>query len=1074
MFVTGLLAQSRQISGKVTDEKGSPLAGVTVQVKGTAVGTFTKSDGTYRLTAPAGAKTLIFRLLGMKIKEVPIGTLDVINVSLEEDKIAMEEVVVTAIGLEREKKSIGYAFEEVSGKIIEESRSINIVNALTGKIAGVQVNSSTGMPGASSFIRIRGASSITGSNQPLFVVDGIPIDNSQIYSGNPDDGANNLLSSVAYSNRAIDINPEDIESVSILKGPAATALYGLRAASGAIIITTKKGTAGLGEPVNISVNYAKTFEEVNKLPELQMKWSQGVNGNFVQPGSPTALSWGALIDTLRYTGEFNKFDKNGNITGASDPKGIKPVVPYDNLNNFFITGMTDNFSFNMAGGTDFGNFFLSASHLASEGVVPNSKFKRTTARITGEARISSYVKASGTMNYINSGGTRIQQGSNTSGVMLGLLRTPPTFDNSNGYGKDAYKHPDAYMFLPEGTQRTYRGGGGYDNPYWTVMRNPFFDNVDRFIGNFQLNFYVTDWFDIMWRLGGDIYSDIRKQEFSIYSRTVPSGRVFNHDITNSDITSDLIFGFNQKLTEDIFGKLLIGANLFQSAYHSVYVQGDGLIIPNFYHISNTTGQIVRESKDKLRRMAIYGDLTLDYQSMLFFNLALRNEWSTTLPENNNSFLFGTGNISFIFTEAFKDVFKYSALSYGQIKANYSIVGKDAPMYGTLTQWSQATYADGWTDGISFPFGGFVGYAYGDVLGNDELKPETTTSWEIGINLNFFDNLFGLDFTYYNSRSYDQIFLVPIATSSGYFRQVKNAGEISNKGIEAILSVYPVKGDFNWDFSFNFSKNENMVEKLAPGVDNIFLGGFQGASVRAVAGKPYGSIFGLGWLRDENGNIAINADPEDPYYGFPIIDPTERSFGSATPDWLLGFRNNLSYKGLTLSFLVDIKKGGVLWNGTKGALYFFGTHKDTENRNSIKVFTGRKAIYDPELTNPDGSKGGYRFGDPNDIEVEVGQNWFVNGNGNGFTGDNTEDFIEDAGWVRLREVTLSYNLPKEISKMLYVSDITVSFTARNLWLSTDYTGIDPETSLMGAYNAQGIDYFNMPNTRSYNFTINLRF
>ncbi len=1060
LFVTGLSAQSRQISGKVTDEKGNPLIGVTVQVKGTAVGTFTKTDGSYRLTAPAGARILVFRLLGMKVKEVAIGTNDVINASLEEDKIAMEEVVVTAIGLEREKKSIGYAFEEVSGKIIEESRSVNVVNALTGKIAGVQVNSSTGMPGASSFIRIRGSSSITGSNQPLFIVDGIPIDNSQIYSGNPDDGDNNLLFSVAYSNRAIDLNPEDVESISVLKGPAATALYGLRAAGGAIIITTKKGTAGVGEPVNISFHYSKTFEEVNKLPELQMKWSQGIDGQFVQPGSTQALSWGALIDTLRYTGETNRFDKNGNITGASDPKGIKQVVPYDNLNNFFITGMTDNFGFNMAGGTDFGNFYLSASHLASEGIVPNSQFKRTTARITGEARISSYVKASGTMNYINSGGTRIQQGSNVSGVMLGLLRTPPTFDNSNGYGQDAYKHEDAYMFLPAGTQRTYRGGGGYDNPYWTVMRNPLFDNVERFIGNFQLNFYVTDWFDILWRLGGDIYSDVRKQEFSLYSRTVPSGRVFNHDLTNSDITSDLILGFNHKLTDDLFGKLLIGTNIYQSSYHSIYVQGDGLIVPNFYHISNTTGQIVRESKEKLRRMAIYGDLTLDYQSMLFFNLALRNEWSTTLPEENNSFLFGTGNVSFIFTEAFKDIFKYSILSYGQLKANLAIVGKDAPMYGTLTQWAQASYGDGWTDGISFPFGGFVGYAYGDVLGNDELKPETTTSWEIGLNLNFYDNLFGIDFTYYNSRSYDQIFLVPIATSSGYFRQVKNAGEITNKGIEAILTVNPIRDDnFKWDFSLNFSKNENTVEKLAPGVDNIFLGGFVGASVRAVAGQPYGSIYGFGWQRDEQGRVKIGDDPEnEAEYGFPIVDRAEKNFGSATPDWLFGFRNNLSYAGLTLSFLIDVKKGGVLWNGTKGALYFFGTHKETENRNYKKVFEGVKAT----------------SGAVNDIEVTIDQGWLALGNGNGFFGNNTEDFIEDAGWVRLREVSLSYNLPKDISKMLFVSDITVSFTARNLWLSTDYTGIDPETSLMGTVNAQGIDYFNMPNTRSYNFTVNLGF
>lgn len=1076
LFSSALLAQNKQINGKVNGENGSPLAGVTIQVKGTAVGTFTKSDGTYKLSVPASGKTLVFKLLGMKPKEIPIGTQEEINVTLEEDKIAMEEVVVTAVGLEREKKSLGYAFEEVGGKLIQEARSVNVLNSLNGKVAGVQVNNSSGMPGSSSYIKIRGITSITGENQPLFVIDGIPIDNSQVYSGNPDDGRNNLLEGVSYSNRAIDINPDDIESISILKGPAATALYGLRASSGAIIITTKKAAGGAGERISVNYTSSLAIDEVNKLPELQLKFSQGRNGNFVQPGTNDPLSWGALIDTLRYTGEPNKFDKNGNITGASDPKGVKQVAAYDNLNDFYRQGNNWTQSLSMAGGTDFGNFFLSLSHSNATGIVPNSSFKRSTARFNGEANISSKLKASGAIAYTNSGGTRIQQGSNTSGVMLGLLRTPPTFDNSNGYGGDAYMNKDAYMF-PNGSQRTYRGGGGYDNPYWTVMRNPFFDNVERFIGHFQLNYNITDWLDLMYRLGGDVYSDNRKQEFSIGSRNVPGGRVYHHDITNSDVNSDLILTMTQQLTDDINLKFLLGNNLFSSSYHSLFNQGDGLIVPEFYHISNTSGQFIRESKDRLRRSAFYGDLTLDYASMLYLNFSVRNEQSTTLPKENNSFTYGTGNLSWIFTETFKEALKGMPLSFGQIRANYAVVGKDAPLYGTATPFIQSTYSDGWTDGISFPYGGYVGYSMGDVLGNDQLKPESTTSFEIGLNLNFFENLFGIDFTYYNAVSEDQIFLVPIASSSGYWRQFKNAGKLSNKGFEIVFNAQPLK-DLNlpvkWDFNFNFSKNENMVDELAPGVDNIFLGGFEGSSIRAVAGKPYGSIFGYGWLRDPNGNIVIEDDPESDDFGFPILDPIEKDFGSAQADWIIGFRNTFTWEGLTLSVLFDIKQGGVIWNGTKGALYYFGTHKDTEIRGTKKVFEGVKGHYDAELQNPDGTTGGYVYNGKNDTEVTLDQDWLAFNNGNGFYGNNTEDFIEDAGWFRLRELSVSYQLPRSIMEYLPFQELIVSFTGRNLWLSTDYTGVDPETNLMGAHNAQGLDYFNMPGTKTYNFSINVKF
>lgn len=1083
LFVTSSFAfsQERVVTGKVTDESGAALSGVTVIVKGTAIGTFTKNDGSFTIRVPANAKTLVFRRVGMKTKEVPIGTKDFFAVTLEEDKLLTEEVVVTAIGLEREKKSIGYAFEEVAGKIVSESKVTNIVNSITGKVAGVQVINSTGVPGASAYIQIRGQNSFLGGNQPLFIVDGIPIDNSMSYSGNPDNGSNNLLWGVAYSNRVIDLNPDDIASVTVLKGPAATALYGIRAANGAIVITTKKGQTLAQERINVTFSATTSFEEVNKLPSYQTKYSQGAGGRFVQPGNSQSRSWGALVDTLYWDLEStNKFNKYGNIVSkyfvdsVNNPSRFKKIDPYDNVNNFFVTGATNTQNLSLAGGTEFGSFYLSLSNSKSTGIVPLTSFGRQSIRFNGEARISSKLKASGNISYTNSGGRRAQQGSNISGVMLGLLRTPPTFDNSNGYGKDAIDNPDAYMF-PDGTQRTYRGGGGYDNPYWTVVKSPFFDDVDRFIGNIQLNYYFNPNIDLMYRLGADIYFDKRRQEFAINSRNAPAGQLFHQELYSNDLTSDLILTFNYNLTEDLVGKLLIGNNLYQSTGSSLYTQGDGLIVPDFYHISNTTSQIVRQSRGTLRRLGFYGDLSLDYQEWLYFNGSIRNDMSTTLPKDNNSFWYGQGSFSIVFTNLFKDVFQNSFLNFGKLRFNYAVVGKDAPMYATTTPFIQAAYADGYTNGISFPFNGQVGFVTGDVLGNDKLRPEKTTSWEIGFNLAFLNNLFSLDLTYYNSVSKDQIFSVPIARSSGYYAAVFNAGKISNKGFEAVLNITPINtADWRWDMNFNFATNKNMVDELYEGIDNIFLGGFEGSSIRIVAGKPYGSIFGFGWVRDpQTGEVVIDDDPNSENYGYPILDlNNEKAFGSANPDWTLGFRNTVSWKGLSLSFLIDIRQGNKMWNGTKSALYFFGTHGDVStpevrdpNLNK-KVFKGVKGHFD--------ENGNIVTSGANDIQVEVGENWYSLGNGNGFFGSNTEDFIEDAGWIRLRELSLSYTLPKFIVEYTPFSNVTLTFTGRNLWLSTKYTGVDPETNLMGAYSAQGLDYFNMPGVRSYNFSITVDF
>lgn len=1051
------MAQDRTVTGTVTDKDGQALTGVVIQAKGSSIGTFSKSAGKYKIVVPKSTKHLIFKLIGMKTQEIELGESDQVDVVMQVDAINADEVVVTAIGLERQKKSLGYSTQQVNNDQIMQSRETNITNALTGRVAGVQVNNSTGTPGASSFIRIRGSSSISGNNQPLFIIDGIPIDNSQIASGNPDNGVNNLLNGVANSNRAIDLDPNTIENINILKGPAATALYGIRAAGGAVIITTKKGKPTVGDRVNIQFNTSWSIDQVNKLPPLQDMYSQGRNGLYQAPAPGAALAWGARIDTLKWNGDANyKWDPNGAIVGASDPSGVTAVTPYDNYDSFFRTGLTANNGITMSGGNESATYFVSFSNLTANGVVPLSTWSRNNIKVSGSAAIAPNFRASANLNYVNSGGTRIQQGSNTSGVMLGLTRTPPTFDNAGGFGQDAVDNPEAYMFA-DGTQRTYRGGVGYDNPFWTVNMNPFEDDVNRFFGNLQFDWGLFTGIDLMYRIGVDFYNDRRHQQFAINSRTLPAGQVFEDQHNVKDITSDLILTFTYDLTDEWNMQFLLGNNMYSTYSQQLYVQGDGLGSAGFYHLSNTASQITRESVGQKRTAAFYGDLRLSFKNALFINVTGRNEWSTSLPEANNSFFYPSVSASAVLSDLLE--LKSDVLSYLLVRGNWAQVGKDAPIYGTVTVFNQANYSDGWTNGVSFPYNGTIGYMQSNTLGNPDLKPEVTTSIEFGFDIRFFENRLGLDFTYYDQTSKDQIFGVPVAASSGYLSQIKNAGEINNNGFEIVLNATPVIIDeFRWDLTVNFTKNNIEVISLAPGVDNIFLGGFEGSSVRAVAGLPYGSIFGFGWLRNDNGDIVIDDDPNSAGYGYPILDPNEKAFGSANPDWMMGFRNTFTWKGFSLSALLDIRQGGVLWNGTRGALYYFGTHEETEIRGSTKVFEGVKQS--------DGSA--------NDIVAALDQNWLAFGNGNGFFGSNTEDFIEEASWIRLREVTLAYTFPATMMSSTPFSGLTLSFTGRNLWLSTDYTGVDPETSLLGADNAQGIDYFNMPGTRSYVFSASLNF
>ena len=1069
-FAIGAHAQM-DVSGRVTgSDDGEGLPGARVIEKGTSNGVLTDDNGYYKLSVAEGA-TLVFKYVGMESVEKPAASS--VNVSMKPD-IVMDEVVVTALGIKREKKELGYAVQQIGGDEVRGSGEVNAIQGIAGKVAGVQVIGSSGAAGGASYIRIRGSSSLTGNNQPLMVVDGVPMDNSQLSTGNPDDGGNNNLYNVALSNRGIDINPDDIESISVLKGPAAAALYGIQAANGAILITTKKGKSSPGKAINVTFNTSIALDQVNKLPTLQDKYAQGTGWfDFDADGNPIPTyygpefgwptSWGPSIDTLRYDGATDyPFDPRGNIVGQSDPSAGAAVPVYDNVGDFFRIGTTVQNNLALSGGNENTVYRFSIGRTDQGGIVPNNNFSRTNIKLNSQTKIWDKLTSSTSLTYSNSGGTRIQQGSNTSGLMLGLLRTPRSFDNAAGLD-DPVNEEGSYL-LADRTQRNYRGGGGYDNPYWTVNRTPFTDDVNRLFGMTSLNYQAADWLNVFYRVGTDFYTDRRKQVFALGSRTLPGGQIFEDQHFYRHVNSDLWVTMSKKFNEDMDGSLMLGNNIYNEYYQRVYTQGDGFNFPEFYHISNTQNVLSRESQSRKRTTALFFDAKFNYGNFLYLNVTGRNEWSSTLPTENRSFFYPSASASFVFTEAF-GMDQNSTLPFGKIRVSYAQVGNDADPYSLNTNYTFASFGDGWTNGIKYPYQGVPGFTRDGVVGNPNLRPEKTNSFEIGTDLRFFNNRLGLDLAYYSNVTVDQIFAVQRSSSSGYRFSIENAGKMSNQGVEAVLTFTPVKTqDFQWDGLVNFTANRNRVEELAEGVENLFLGGFSGTAARAVEGEAYGAIFGGRYLRDDEGNMVIESDTNSFYYGYPLADPTTGVIGDPNPDWLMGVRNTFTWKGLSLSFLFDIRKGGDLWNGTVGALTYFGMSDITLDRGTTTVFEGVAGTLDGD--------GNLTTSGANTVVADLNEDWYTD-NGGGF-GAIDEGFIQDGSWVRLRDLSLSYSFGKDMLDGTPIGSLNLGFTGRNLWLWTNYTGIDPETSLTGANNAQGLDYFNMPNTRSYIFNLGITF
>jgi TonB-linked SusC/RagA family outer membrane protein len=1075
VFISGytLLAQTIVITGSVTSsvQGEGVIPGVTITVKGTTLGAITGVNGGYSITAPQKATTLVFSYIGMKTQEIEIGGRKVIDVVMEPALLGLNEVVVTALGISRERKALGYSVSDVKSDEIAYSKNTNVMNSLEGKVAGVRITSSTGAVGASSFIEIRGSASLTRNNQPLYVIDGVPI-----ISGGVADG----VDGVAHKDALADLNPDDIDNISVLKGGAATALYGLRAATGAVVITTKKGTAG---KTVVNFGSSVSIEKITQVPALQNTYSEGSNGAFAKFASG---SWGGRIDTLRYTQNpaalpadaahyssmadyMAKWDPNGFIVNQHSPYAdpnatIKTYNPYD----FFQTGITYNNNFSVSGGDANSTYFFSLGNTSQSGIIPHNTFDKTNIKVSADHKFNKQVSVGTNINYVYDQGNKIQQGSNTSGVMLGLVRTPPTFDDAFGY------------IFPNGKQRSYRGGTGYDNPYWTANKNSYKDKTNRMFGDVHASYIPTDWLNFSYRLGVDWFNSYYKDYFAIFSNSTPAGKVTVANSLNRDINSDLLMTLH-KAFGDFDASLTIGDNLYSSYYESTTSQANGLILIDFPDMNNTTNNRGYELTNQKRTSAVFGDLSLNYKSMIFLDGTLRDEKSTTLPAANNSFAYPSGSFGFIFTEL-GGLKGNKILPYGKIRVSYAVTAQDAQLYSTDNYFYAPDFVDGWTspDGMLYPYNSTLAYTYTDQLGNNTLKPEKMKTFEVGTELKFLDNRVDLDLSYFVNHNQDLLMQVPIASSTGFSTKYMNAGKMSTKGIELQLGGDIVKGNgFNWNLTVNWSNPRTMVDELAPGVSNLFLGGFTGSQIRAVAGQAYRSIYATVWAHDDQGNILIN--PTGTFKGYPVALGDMKYIADVQEKWRMGITNTFSYKGIRLSATLEIKRGGHMWNGTRGALDYFGTSAGTANRAATDVvnFGGVYGYVDSKtgaIIHTDAAGNDLTSTDApvtNSLPVqENAQNW-RQGNGSGFQGPS-EFYVEKTDWTRLREVTLSYDLPKSLLDRIKLQKLGVYFTGRNLWLKTPYTGIDPETSLVGASNAQGMDYFNMPGTKSYTVGLKVTF
>ena len=1010
LLVQTAFAQTQTITGTVKNKAdGIPIPGVTVLIKGTTKSSVTDLDGKYAIVA-APTDVLVFSYIGFETKELK-ATSSTINLNLSEGAESLKEVTVTgAFGINRPKASLGYATQGVKGADIADTQRENFVNALQGRIAGLTVTSTSGSPGASAAIQLRGVNSMSGNNSPLFIVDGLPISNSTLDQGLLISNGPNR--DTDYTNRGADINPDDIESVTVLKGPEAAALYGIEAGNGAIVITTKKGKSGKG---TLTYSTDIRLDDVYRFPETQQVYQRGYNG----------------ISDANYRRHF------GEAYGSD-------AVLYDNINNFFETGVKKTNSLTFDAGNDLMTYRLSMSNIDQTGVVPNSAYNRLNLSLSGTAKISSKLKSEATFSYIKSETDKTSKGA--GGFLLNLLTFPANEDVTN------YLNPDGTRYkITDGTNDTE-----VDNPLFEVNKNRGNDKNNRILTNVSLTYDPLSWLSFTGRFGIDanatqgfksVHPESSRSAIGIGSGTgISTGGYFEQYTDQSNNYNYLAFGTAKKTVGKFNGLLRVGVARLENNYKILSTKGEKFYESDVMTINNTdpTTQRSQERIIKRRVDGIFGEFTVDYDKTLFLTLTGRNDVSSTLPRANNSFFYPSSSLSFVFTEL-DGLNNSDVISYGKLRASYARVANDAKPYSISPTYETKPTTGG-------------GFGHSVTGANPNLQAEMNTSTELGTEMRFFKDRLGLDVAVYQRKTDNSIVNnMRLSYGTGFVLTAYNFGSLRNRGIEITMTASPViTNDFSWDILANFTKTNSELLSLPPTLseyytsDTWLYGNVRGG---AKVGSPLTTFTGYTNLRNDNGDILIN-----PSNGQPVRDQSFPIIGDRNPDFVIGLQNSFAYKNFKLSFLLDIRKGGDIYNGTAAYLYTQGLSTKTLDREQPLILNG---VLQDGLENT---------ATPTQNNIQISpyyQNEYYNIN------YVDSDFIErDINWLRMRDITLSYRMPSEVLQRTKVfSSISMYLTVTDAFMITNYTGADPAVNGLnassGGAGGTGFDYGVLSTPRGFN-------
>lgn len=1032
LFSAGQVFAQGTITGTVTDaDTGEELIGVNVVIPAENVGDATGADGTYRLdNVPAGEHNLEVRYIGFNTITRTITIADGEELVLDFEMSAavgeLDELVVTAFGLERERRSIGYSVQDVSSENITRTGSSNLLNALQGQVSGVQINRGGGGAGQGSQIFIRGFTSLDPSadNQPLFVVDGVPIDNSTTESSGRARG---------MSNRAIDINPNDIESVSVLKSAPATALYGVRAANGAIIITTKSGQPG---DIRVDFSHSISRDDIVNMPNYQDVYGPGFGINEYNPDSFWP-AWGAPIAEIQ----------------NPDSEFYDPDFQYfNNWENAMRTGVGVDNSISISGGTETVTFYSSISNSSNRGIIPNNDWDRTAIRVSGEL-FQGPLTVAASANYINSGGSRVPF--------------------VNYMERLAYWNVSADVTdwrFDDGTMRADNsdGRGTGRNPIYDANTNTYNDDVNRLIGNIRASYQFTDWMSLDYLVGIDRYSDDRTEitpgPLGLENEFVwDAGGGFREEtrISNRELSSNIALNLEGDISEDFGFTLRVGNDIFDRNRDIVRARGSSFVVPEFSHFSNAESIDIGQSLNQRRLIGVYGDLNVDWRDIAYLNITGRNDWTSTLPEENRSFFYPSVSLGLVFSDL---VEMPEWVTYGKFRASYAEVGKDAPPYSIQNVFV--------SPGI-FPLGGQTGFSRSSTIASPNLRPERTTSNELGLELRFLDNRLGFDVSVYQANSRDMIIPVPVSNATGAATFITNAGEIQNRGIELSVDATPVQTqEFQWNIRSNFTTNDNEVISIRDGVDAINLGNISAyvnnPSMQLVPGQSYGAIWGTSYERFGADPDALTIDTSLPKVigenGFPVVNTDQRIVGDALPDWTMNIYNEFNYRNWDFSFNIDMVYGVDKYNKLDNWDAAFGHTTNTLNREDYVVFDGVLA---------DGSPNTQEVWLGIGVDPQTGRDYGAGYHRNTYR-VVVEESVEDASYIKLRSIGLGYTLPQSLLENLPLRSARASVTANNILLWTPWSQYDPEAFVSSGSNLVGLVDLAYPGTRSLVFSLNFSF